>query len=109
MHHYGPNKMPLERLTYDRIPAALPSIFTVVEDAGDRINQLNAVESSREINELKRAHQVVRAGGEAFYRLAEAGIREIDLAMIAVARGLDSEVPGLSWRHAQHVPAYCAR
>ena len=80
VHHYGPNKMPSECLTYDRIRAALPSIFTVVEDAGDRINQLKSVKTSREIGKLKLAHQVVRAGAQAFYQLAEAGIREIDLA-----------------------------
>lgn len=80
VHHYGPNKMPSECLTYDRIRAALPSIFAVVEDAGDRIHQLKAVKTSREIGKLKRAHQVVRAGARAFYQLAAAGIREIDLA-----------------------------
>ena len=80
VHHYGPNKMPSECLTYDRIRAALPSIFAVVEDAGDRINQLKAVKTSREIGKLKLAHQVVRAGAQAFYQLAEAGMREIDLA-----------------------------
>ena len=80
VHHYGPNKMPSECLTYARIRAALPSVFTVIEDAGDRINQLKAVKTSREIGKLKLAHQVVRAGAQAFYRLAEAGIREIDLA-----------------------------
>ncbi len=80
VHHYGPNKMPSECLTYDRIRAELPSIFPVVEDAGDRINQLKSVKTSREIGKLKRAHQVVRAGAQAFYQLAEAGIREIDLA-----------------------------
>ena len=80
VHHYGPNKMPSECLTYDRIRAALPSIFTVIEDASDRINQLKAVKTSREIGKLKLAHQVVRAGAQAFYQLAEAGMREIDLA-----------------------------
>ena len=80
VHHYGPNKMPSECLTYDRIRAELPSIFAVVEDAGDRINQLKAVKTSREVDKLKRAHQVVQAGVQAFYRLAQAGIREIDLA-----------------------------
>ena len=80
VHHYGPNKMPSECLTYDRIRAALPSIFAVVEDAGDRIHQLKSVKTSREVGKLKQAHQVVRAGAQAFYRLAEAGIREIDLA-----------------------------
>ena len=80
VHHYGPNKMPSECLTYDRIRARLPSIFAVVEDAGDRINQLKSVKTSREIGKLKLAHQVVRAGAQVFYQLAEAGIREIDLA-----------------------------
>ena len=80
VHHYGPNKMPSECLTYDRIRAELPSIFPSVEDAGDRINQLKSVKTSREIGKLKQAHQVARAGAEAFYQLAQAGIREIDLA-----------------------------
>ena len=80
VHHYGPNKMPSECLTYDRIRAALPSIFAVVEDAGDRINQLKSVKTSREIGKLKLAHQAVQAGAQAFYHLAEAGMREIDLA-----------------------------
>lgn len=80
VHHYGPNKMPSECLTYDRIRAELPSIFPVVEDASDRINQLKSVKTSREVGKLKRAHQVAQAGARAFYRLAQAGIREIDLA-----------------------------
>ena len=80
VHHYGPNKMPSECLTYDRIRAAMPSIFPVVEDAGERINQLKSVKTSREIGKLKQAHQVARAGAETFYQLAQAGIREIDLA-----------------------------
>ena len=61
MHHYGPNKMPSECLTYDRIRAELPSIFPVLEDAGDRIDQLKSVKTSREVGKLKLAHQVVRA------------------------------------------------
>ena len=80
VHHYGPNKMPSECLTYDRIRAELPLIFPVVEDAGDRINQLKSVKTSREVGKLKLAHQVVRAGAQAFYQLAQAGIRETDLA-----------------------------
>ena len=80
VHHYGPNKMPSECLTYDRVRAELPSIFPVVEDAGDRINQLKSVKSSREVGKLKLAHQVVRAGAQTFYQLAQPGIREIDLA-----------------------------
>ena len=80
VHHYGPNKMPSECLTYGRVRAELPSIFPVVEDAGDRINQLKSVKSSREVGKLKLAHQVVRAGAQTFYQLAQAGIREIDLA-----------------------------
>ena len=80
VHHYGPNKMPSECVTYDRIRAALPSLFPAVEDAGDRINQLKSVKTSREVGKLKLAHQVVQAGVQAFYGLAQAGIREIDLA-----------------------------
>jgi len=80
VHHYGPNKMPSECLTYDRIRAELPSIFPVVEDAGDRINQLKSVKTFREVGKLKLAHRVVRAGAQTFYQLAQAGIREIDLA-----------------------------
>ncbi len=80
VHHYGPNKMPSECLTYDRIRAELPSIFPVVEDAADRINQLKSVKTSREIGKLKLAHQVARAGAQVFYQLARTGIREIDLA-----------------------------
>ncbi len=80
VHHYGPNKMPSECLTYDRIRAALSSIFPMVEDAGDRINQLKSVKTSREIGKLKQAHQVVRAGAQAFYQLVDSGMREIDLA-----------------------------
>ena len=80
VHHYGPNKMPSECLTYDWIRAELPSIFPVVEDAGDRINQLKSVKTSREVGKLKLAHRVVRAGAQTFYQLAQAGIREIDLA-----------------------------
>ena len=80
VHHYGPNKMPSECLTYDRIRAALPSLFPAVVDAGDRINHLKAVKTSREVGKLKRAHQVVQAGVQAFYMLARPGIREIDLA-----------------------------
>ena len=45
-------------------------------DASDRINQLKAVKTSREIG-LKLAHQVVQAGAQAFYQLAEAGIRDL--------------------------------
>ncbi len=80
MHHYTPNKMPSECFTYDRIRAALPSIFPVSEDAGDRINQLKAVKTSREIGKLRLAHAVVRAGVKSFYEVLRVGIREIDLA-----------------------------
>ncbi len=80
VHHYGPNKMPSECFTYDRIRAALPSVFPDLEDAGDRINQLKAVKTSREIGMLRLAHEVMRAGVRAFYQELRAGIREIDLA-----------------------------
>lgn len=80
VHHYGPNKMPSECFTYQKILSKLPSIFAVVEDAGDRINQLKAIKTFREIGKLKLAHKVVRAGVEAFYNFTDTGIREIDLA-----------------------------
>ena len=62
LHHYCPNTMPSECFTYDRINAPLPSIFPVAEDAGDRINQLKAVKTSREIGKLRLAQEVWQPG-----------------------------------------------
>ncbi len=80
MHHYSPNKIPSEFFTYDEIKAKLSDIFRVVQNATDTINELKSAKSKREIERIRLAHEVAKAGVAAFYNNAEAGIRESDLS-----------------------------
>jgi len=80
MHHYGPNKLPSEFFTYDEIKTKLPGVFRVAADATNAISELKARKTTREVERLRRTHQVARAGIEAFYGHAGEGIREVDLA-----------------------------
>jgi Xaa-Pro aminopeptidase len=80
MHHYGPSKLPSEFFAYDEVKSKLPEIFRVAKDAAEQINLLKSIKTSCEINKLRLANQVARAGVEAFYGNAQAGVRETDLA-----------------------------
>lgn len=80
MHHYGPCKIPSEFFTYAEIKEELPAIFRHVEDATEVLNRLKALKTRREVERIRRAHDVARAGVRAFYEHAVAGIRESDLA-----------------------------
>jgi Xaa-Pro aminopeptidase len=80
MHHYSPAKLPSESFTYDEVKGQLPKLFSSAADATNAVNELKSRKTPREIEKLRLAHQVARAGVEAFYAHAEAGIRETDLA-----------------------------
>ena len=80
MHHYSPAKLPSESFTYDEVKAKLPELFRSVADATNVVNELKSRKTPREIEKLRLAHHVARAGVEAFYAHAGEGIRETDLA-----------------------------
>src|SRR4030095_3632104 len=80
MHHYSPSKLPSESFTYDEVKARLPEVFRSAADATNVVNGLKSRKTPREIEKLRLAHQVARAGVEAFYAHASQGIRETDLA-----------------------------
>jgi Xaa-Pro aminopeptidase len=80
MHHYSPSKLPSESFTYDEVKARLPEVFRSAADATNVVNELKSRKTPREIEKLRLAHQVARAGVEAFYAHASQGIRETDLA-----------------------------
>jgi Xaa-Pro dipeptidase len=80
MHHYGPGKLPSESFTYSEVKAKLPELFRSAADATNVVNDLKSRKTSREIEKLRQAHFVARAGVEAFYAHAREGIRETDLA-----------------------------
>jgi Xaa-Pro aminopeptidase len=80
MHHYNPTKIPSEFFTYEGIKCKLPEIFGVAEDATEIINELKSVKTAREVEKLRLANAVARAGVQAFYETARAGLQETDLA-----------------------------
>ena len=80
MHHYGPNKLPSESFTYDEVKAKLPELFRRASDATNAVNELKSRKTQKEIERLRLAHGVAKAGVEAFYAYAREGIRETDLA-----------------------------
>jgi Xaa-Pro aminopeptidase len=80
MHHYSPGKLPSESFTYDEVKSQLPGIFRCATDATNIVSELKSLKTSREIEKLRLAHKVARAGVEAFYAHAGEGIRETDLA-----------------------------
>jgi Xaa-Pro aminopeptidase len=80
MHHYSPAKLPSESFTYDEVKAKLPALFRSAVDATNVVNQLKSRKTQQEIEKLRLAHHVARAGVEAFYAHAKEGIRETDLA-----------------------------
>ena len=80
MHHYSPNKLPSESFTYNEVKAKLPELFRAAVDATSVVNELKLRKTPREIEKLRVAHQVARAGVDAFYAHADEGIRETDLA-----------------------------
>ena len=80
MHHYSATKLPSESFTYDEVKGQLPKLFRFAADATHAVNELKSRKTLREMEKLRLAHRVARAGVEAFYAHAEAGIRETDLA-----------------------------
>jgi Xaa-Pro dipeptidase len=80
MHHYSPAKLPSESFTYAEVKSRLPELFRSSADATGVVNALKARKTPREIEKLRLAHRVARAGVEAFYAHARDGIRETDLA-----------------------------
>jgi len=80
MHHYSPTKLPSESFTYEEVKSQLPMVFRAAGDATNVVNDLKSRKTPREIEKLRLAHQVAKAGVEAFYAHAEACIRETDLA-----------------------------
>ena len=80
MHHYSPAKLPSESFTYDEVKAKLPELFRSAADATNVVNDLKSRKTPREIEKLRLAHHVAKAGVEAFYVHAGEGIRETDLA-----------------------------
>lgn len=80
MHHYGPNKLPSESFSYNEVKAKLPELFRSATDATEAVNELKSLKTPREIEKLRLAHHVARAGVAAFYAHAREGIRETDLA-----------------------------
>ncbi|MCI0421309.1 MAG: Xaa-Pro peptidase family protein, partial [Acidobacteria bacterium] len=77
--HYSPAKLPSESFTYDEVKAKLPELFRSVADAAGAASQLKALKTPREIEKLRAAHDVAKAGVEAFYAHAAEGMRETDL------------------------------
>jgi Xaa-Pro aminopeptidase len=80
MHHYSPSKLPSESFTYEEVKAKLPELFRSAADATDAVNELKSRKTRREVEKLRLAHRVAKAGVEAFYAHASQGIRETDLA-----------------------------
>lgn len=80
MHHYSPTKIPSEFFAYEEIKLQLPEIFEVVYDATEVINQLKSIKTAREVEKIRLAQDVAKAGVKAFYENAEPGIKESDLA-----------------------------
>jgi len=80
MHHYNPTKIPSEFFTYEEIKSKLPEIFGIVKDATELINQLKSVKTPREVEKLRLANTVARAGVQAFYKTATVGMKETDVA-----------------------------
>ena len=80
MHHYSPAKLPSESFTYNEVKAKLPELFRSAADATHVVNELKSRKTPREIEKLRLAHHVAKAGVEAFYAHAGEGIRETDLA-----------------------------
>jgi Xaa-Pro aminopeptidase len=55
-------------------------LFRFAADATDAVNELKSRKTRREVEKLRLAHRVAKAGVEAFYAHASEGIRETDLA-----------------------------
>lgn len=80
MHHYSPCKLPSEFFGYDEVKGILPDIFRAASDATEEINLLKSRKTPREIERLRIAQAVARAGVQAFYGNACEGLRESDLS-----------------------------
>jgi Xaa-Pro aminopeptidase len=80
MHHHSPNKLPSESFSYEEVKAKLPELFRSATDGTVAVTGLKSRKTVQEVEKLRLAHHVARAGVEAFYRHAGEGVRETDLA-----------------------------
>src|SRR5262245_38377059 len=80
MHHYSPTKLPSESFTYDEVKVRLPELFRSATEATNVVNDLKSRKTAREVEKLRLAHHVAKAGVEAFYAHANEGVREVDVA-----------------------------
>jgi len=80
MHHYSPAKLPSESFTYVEVKAKLPGLFRTAADATSAVSELKSKKTPAEVEKLRLAHRVAKAGVDAFYAHAREGVRETDLA-----------------------------